>query len=70
MIILPAEIGCEVGLNKGKNGVTHLVYIVFESPVRSGYWVLRDSNRDRDRLVSAWKPQKTGPDHYKPVRVG
>ena len=25
MIILPAEIGCEVGLNEGKNGVTHLV---------------------------------------------
>src|SRR6266700_4714579 len=24
MIILPAEIGCEVGLHEGENGVTHL----------------------------------------------
>ena len=36
--------------------------IVLESPVRSGYWAPTGSNRDRDQLVSAGKPKKTGPD--------
>ena len=32
--------------------------LVFESPVRSGYWVPRGSNRDRDRL--GFVPDDTG----------
>jgi hypothetical protein len=41
--------------------------VVLESPVRSGYWALVGSNRDRDWLVLAPKPKLTGPDHDKPV---
>jgi len=44
--------------------------LVFGSPVRLGYWVLGGSNRDRDRLASLRKPEKTGPDQYEPVLVG
>ncbi|KIJ99239.1 hypothetical protein K443DRAFT_102606 [Laccaria amethystina LaAM-08-1] len=33
--------------------------IVFESPVRSGYWVPRGSNRDRDRLAFIPRPKIT-----------
>ena len=44
--------------------------IVLESLVRSGYLVPMGTNRDRDQLVSAGKPKKTGPDWYQPVRGG
>jgi len=44
--------------------------VVLESPVRSGYWALEGSNRDRDRLVLAPKHKLTEPDHLKPVTVG
>ena len=43
------------------------LWIVLESPVRSGYWAPSGSNRDRDRLVFSWKPNLTGPNRYKPV---
>jgi hypothetical protein len=33
--------------------------VVFESPVRSGYWVPRGSNRDRDRLAFVPRPKIT-----------
>ncbi|KIJ95947.1 hypothetical protein K443DRAFT_108009 [Laccaria amethystina LaAM-08-1] len=39
--------------SKGATNVKKLMLlflIVFESPVRSGYWVPRGSNRDQDRL--------------------
>ncbi|EDR02011.1 uncharacterized protein LACBIDRAFT_310190 [Laccaria bicolor S238N-H82] len=34
-------------------------HLVFESPVRLGYWVPRGSNRDRDRLAFVLKPKIT-----------
>ena len=37
--------------------------LVFESPVRSGYWVLSCSNCDRDRSASVMRLRKTRPDH-------
>jgi hypothetical protein len=33
--------------------------LVFESPVRSGYWVPRGSNQDQDRLAFVPKPKIT-----------
>jgi len=41
--------------------------VVLESPVRSSYWALSGSNRDRDRLVFALKPKLTGLNRYKLV---
>jgi hypothetical protein len=35
------------------------IKLVFESLVRSGYWVPRGSNRDRDRLSFVPKPKIT-----------
>ncbi|KAF8963799.1 hypothetical protein BDZ97DRAFT_1919561 [Flammula alnicola] len=35
--------------------------IVFEGPVRSGFWVPGGSNRDRDRLAFVPRPKITGP---------
>jgi len=43
--------------------------LVFESLVRSGYWVPSGSNQDQDCLVLAQKPEITGLDWYRPVRV-
>ena len=44
--------------------------IVFESVVRSGCWVLSDSNQDQEWLVLAQKPKITGLNQCKLVIVG
>jgi len=35
------------------------LFLVFESPVRSGYWALEGSNRDRDQLPLVARPRIT-----------
>jgi len=53
-------------LGHGKDGIILAMIeqplsVVFEGPVRSGYWALMALTGDRDRLVSARKLKITGP---------
>jgi hypothetical protein len=44
--------------------------IVFESPVRSGFWAPKALDRDQDRSFKSHIPKKTGPNRCEPVLVG
>jgi hypothetical protein len=44
--------------------------LVFESPVRSGFWAPKALDRDRDRSFKSHIPKKTGPNRCEPVLVG
>jgi hypothetical protein len=45
--------------NQKMRNISGMLELVFESPVRSGYWVPRGSNRDRDRLAFVPRPKIT-----------
>src|SRR5271155_2598204 len=46
------------------------LYLVFESPVRSGLLTLRGQDRDRDRSIGLPRLPKTGPNRCRPVYIG
>ena len=49
--------------NKFHSQTKH-IDLVFEGPVKSGYWVPSSSNRDRDQLGFSQKPNITGPNQH------
>jgi len=50
---------CKIPIPRYISHIPLHLLVVFESPVRSSYWVPMGANRDRDRLASPRKPKIT-----------
>ncbi|KAF8804744.1 hypothetical protein BYT27DRAFT_7106830 [Phlegmacium glaucopus] len=53
------EVAAAVRGRKNKGIKLNSKVVIFDSPVRSGYWVPRGSNRDRDQLAFVPEPKIT-----------